>query len=83
MESIKGSPAPQELVVTCSLNLEGCGASDWGAKTDLIRFLLCVFRVLMEREQPVREQPGLCWQKASYTQPEGVPPMSTARFVSS
>lgn len=42
MESIKGSPAPQELVVTCPLNLEGCGASDWGAKTDLIRFLLCV-----------------------------------------
>lgn len=72
MESIKGSPASQELVVTCPLNLEGCGANDWGAKTDLIRFLLCVFRVLMEREQPVREQPvreqpGLCWQKASYT----------------
>lgn len=58
VESIKASPAPQELIVTCPLNLEGCHAIDWGTKTDSIRFQLCVFGVLVEREQPVREQRG-------------------------
>lgn len=53
-------PKPRGLVCLCN--------SYFGElKTDLVCFLSCIFGGIMGTQKPVKEQPWLGWQIASYT----------------